>query len=79
MPADRVIIEELFLRLPGLSADEARAVAREVAERVGRGLAEALPSRALGALELKLTARAGDSRDEMVNGVASAILGALLR
>lgn len=79
MPNDRVIIEELFLRLPGLTGDEARAVARDVAERVGRGLADALPARALGALELKLTARSGATRDEMAHQAAQAILGALLR
>jgi len=76
---DRVIIEELFLRLPGLSRDAARAISREVAERVGAGLAEALPSRSLGALDLRLTVRAGASRDEMVESVADAILGALVR
>jgi hypothetical protein len=79
MPADRVVIEELFLALPGLSADEARAVAREVAERVGRGLADTLPRRALGALDIRLTVPPGASRDEMVGNVPGAINGALLR
>jgi hypothetical protein len=79
MQPDRVVIEELFLRLPGLSAVEARAVAREVAERVGNGLVAALPSRALGALDLRLTVPAGATRDEMVDTVAGAILGALAR
>lgn len=79
MPADRVIIEELVLQLPGLTAEEARAVSREVAERVGRGLAEAMPMRSLGALEIKLNARPGATRDEMVGGVANAIVQSLLR
>ena len=79
MPADRVIIEELFLRLPGLTREEARAVSRDVAERVGSGLAAALPPRSLGALELRLSVRAGASREEMVEAVAQAILGALAR
>ena len=79
MPADRVIIEELFLRLPGLTPDEARAVAREIAGRVGKGLARALPPRSLGALDLKLTVRAGASREEMVQTVAQAIVAALAR
>ena len=79
MPADRVIIEELFLRLPELNADEARALSREVADRVGRGLAVALPPRALGALDLKLTVRPGATRDEMVDGVAQVLLEALAR
>jgi hypothetical protein len=79
VPADRVIIEELFLRFPGLTRDEARAISREVAERVGNGLAEALPPRSLGALDLRITVRAGARRDEMVDSVACAILGALSR
>lgn len=79
MPADRVIIEELFLRLPGLSREAAREISREIAERVGAGLAEALPPRSLGALDLRLTVRPGARRDELVDTVARAILGALAR
>ena len=77
MPADQVIIEELFLRLPGLSAPAARAVSAEVAQRVGHGLEQALPSRSLGALDIKLTARPGASRDELVDMIADAIIRAL--
>ena len=79
MPADRVIIEELFLRLPALSRDAARDLSRAVAERLGNGLAAALPPRSLGALDLKLTVREGASRDEMVETVVQAILEALAR
>lgn len=79
MPADRVVIEELFIRLPGLTAEAARAISRDVADRVGRGLAEALPPRSLGALDLKLTVRPGASRDEIVEQVSRSILGALAR
>ncbi len=79
MSPDRVIIEELFMRMPGLSPDAARAISREVAERVGRGLVRALPARSLGALDIKLTVRAGASRDEIIDNVATAILGALAR
>lgn len=79
MPADRVIIEELFLQLPGLTADEARAVSRDVTDRLGRGLEIALPSRSLGALDVKLEVRAGASREEIVDSVVRGILGALAR
>lgn len=79
MQPDRIVIEELFLRLPGLTPVEARAVAGEVAERVGNGLVAALPPRALGALDLRLTLQAGASREQMVELVARAILGALAR
>lgn len=79
MPADRVIIEELFLRLPGLSAPAARTISAEVAQRIGRGLEEAMPSRSLGALEITVTARPGASRDELVDLVTQAVINALVR
>lgn len=79
MATDRVIIEELFLRLPGLSVAAAREVSAEVAQRVGDGLAEALPARSLGVLDIKLTARPGASRDELVDLVATAVLEAVFR
>jgi hypothetical protein len=79
MPADRVIIEELFLKLPGVSDQEARAISGEVARRIGRGLEDAVPLRDLGALEIRLTARQGASRDELVDSVARAVITALAR
>lgn len=79
MAADRVIIEELFLQLPGLSAEAARAISAEVADRVGAGLAAALPKRSLAVLDLRLEVRPGAGRHEMVDTVAGAILKALLR
>ena len=79
MPSDRVVIEELFIRLPGITREAARAISRDVAERVGRGLADAMPPRSLGALDLRLTVRPGASRDEIVDQVSRSILGALAR
>lgn len=79
MPADRVIIEELFLQLPGLSTEAARAISAEVAVRVGAGLAAALPKRSLAALDLRLEIRPGAGLHEMVDAVTGAILEALLR
>lgn len=79
MSVDRVVIEELFLELPGVSVDAARAIAADVADRVGSGLSAALPMRSLGALDLRLTMRPGAGRDEMVDTVSQAIVEALLR
>lgn len=79
MPADRVIIEELVLRLPGLSAQAARAISTAVAQRLGHGLEQAMPSESLGALDITVTVRAGASRDEMVDTVAQAVIQALTR
>ena len=79
MPADRVVIEELFLRLPGLSEAAARAISMAVAQRLGQGLAQALPSESLGALDVTVTVRAGATRDEMADAVAQAVIRALIR
>jgi hypothetical protein len=79
MAADRVIIEELVLQLPGLSADAARAVSAEVGQRVGAGLAGALPERSVGALQLRLHVRPGADQQELAAAVSRAILEAVLR
>lgn len=78
MPTDRVVIEEILLRLPGVSAQVARSVSAEVAQRLGQGLTEALPARSVGALEVRVTVRPGASRDEMVAAVAHAIIAGLV-
>ncbi|MBZ4420169.1 hypothetical protein [Myxococcus sp. RHSTA-1-4] len=74
MADERVVIEELVLRVPGLGADEARLLAADVAERVGRGLASAPPSRSLGALELKVSVPRGMDRARLAEHLAGAIL-----
>ena len=79
MAADRIIIEELSLQMPGLSTESARAIAAEVAERVGAGVAAAMPKRSLGALELRLELRQGAGTQELVDVVARRILEALLK
>jgi hypothetical protein len=79
VPADRVIIEELFIRLPWISRDDAHGLSHEIAERLGRGLAEAMPPRSLGALDIRIEIRDGASRDEVADTLAKAILGALSR
>jgi hypothetical protein len=79
VPADRVIIEELFIRLPWISRDDAHGLSRDIAEHLGRGLAEAMPPRSLGALDVRIEVREGASRDEVAATVAKAILGALSR
>jgi hypothetical protein len=79
MTNDRVVIEELFLRLPGVSAEAARAISAEVAGRIGAGLAAAMPKRSLGALDLQLRLPPNATRSEIVETVARSILEALLR
>jgi hypothetical protein len=74
MPGETVRIDELHLRVPGLSADEARRLGEEVARRV----ADALPVEGrvehLGALDLRLTVAYGTPRDRLAAEIARVIL-----
>jgi hypothetical protein len=76
---DRVAIDELVLRIPGLRAEDARKVAADVARRVGRGLTEALPPRALGRLDVRLEIADGTPAERIAEQIADAILRGLLR
>jgi hypothetical protein len=76
---DRIVVEELLIRLPGVSEQVAREVSREVALRIGAGLREAMPTASLGAVEVRVAARSGATRDELVVAVATAVLQAVLR
>jgi len=76
---ERVTIDELVLRVPGLSADDARRVAADVARRVGHGLAAALPAASLGALELRVEVPAGTPPELLAERLAHAILKGLVR
>ncbi|WP_433796250.1 hypothetical protein [Actinoplanes sp. CA-252034] len=78
MAHDRVIIEELFLRLPAISAEVAREVSLAVAARIGHGLSTALPARSLGAVDIVIEARPGASREELIESVATAVLRAVI-
>ncbi len=74
MPGETVRIDELHLRVPGLSAEEARRLGEEVAWR----MADALPVEGrvehLGALDLRLTVPSGTPRDRLAEEIARAIL-----
>jgi hypothetical protein len=74
MPNETVHIDELYLRVPGLSMDEARRLSEEVTRRV----ADALPGHGraghLGALDLRVTIPHGTPRDRLALVVAEKIL-----
>jgi hypothetical protein len=73
-----VHIDELVLRIPGLSAAEARTLGERVAERVGEQLAAIGGSRNLHALDLRLTMPAGRQRtDAIIDHIADAIVARL--
>jgi hypothetical protein len=74
MVDETVRIEEMRLRVPGLSADEVHGLGEEVARRVVDGLPGGHGSRRLGALSLRVTVPEGTSRDRMASLIAEAIL-----
>jgi hypothetical protein len=76
---DRAAIDELVLRLPGLAAEDARSVAAVVARKLGQGLAEALPARSLGALDLRVQVAQGTPPERLAEIVAHAIVEGLGR
>lgn len=70
-------IDELVLRVPGLSPDEARRLGRDVTERVFARL-EAAPMH-LGRLDLRLTLPPGLPLEDLADRVANAIVEQLAR
>ena len=76
---DGVAIHELVLRVPALAADEVRRLAVEVAQRVGEGLGEALPSRSLGVIELRVQVPEGTPPERLAERLAHHILKGLAR
>lgn len=73
--ADGIVkIEEMRLRVPGISADEARGLGEEVARRIADGLPVVNGTRQLGALRLRVTVPEGTSRDQMASLIAETIL-----
>ena len=72
----RVEIGDLRIRVPGLSAQEARGFAGDIARRLSQAL-RAAPPRQLGQLHLRVTVPQGASRETLKSAVARAIVEAL--
>jgi hypothetical protein len=77
MAAEKIRIDELHLRVPGLSREEARQLGEEVALRLATDLRGSARSQHLGSLELRTTVAQGASRDELTRQIADAIRRAL--
>jgi len=78
MADETLKIEELHLRVPGLSTEEGRSLGEEVARHVGDGLSSQIRLRHLGALDLHLTVPPGTPRTQMASVIAEAILKGLV-
>lgn len=77
MAAEILSIQALRLRVPGLSAGEARRLGEEVAQRIATGLPAQISRQQLGALDLRVLLPAGTPRDRLALLIAEAILGRL--
>jgi hypothetical protein len=72
-----VRINELRIRVPGMSAEEGRMLGDQIMRIVTDCLPKKPGNRELAALDLKVQIRPGTSRNEMVQIVANKIRGAL--
>jgi hypothetical protein len=72
-----VRINELRLRVPGLSAEEGRALGNEVVKFLSEALGEGIRYREVAALELKVNIPAGTPHSDLARIVSQHILGAL--
>jgi hypothetical protein len=70
-------IDELILRAPGLTVEEARWMGEEVARRVADGLPSSGRVEPLGTLSMRLTIPQGLSRERLAERIAQAILEGL--
>ncbi len=74
MPSDEIRIDQLRLRVPGLTAQEAHKLGEEVARRV----ADALPSYGrvehLASLDLRIFVPSGTPKDRLAERIAHEIL-----
>jgi hypothetical protein len=71
-------IDELVLRVPGLSEEEGRGLGEEVVRRVVDGLPAQQRDRRLGALDLSVSVPVGTSRSRMATLIAEAIVKGLV-
>jgi hypothetical protein len=74
MPAETVRIDDFQLRVPGLSAEEARQLGQEVARRVAEELSVQGRMEHLGALELRLSIAREMPRDRLAEKIARTIV-----
>jgi len=74
MEAEVIRIDELRLRVPGLSEDEARKLAVEVTRRIAERILEAGKEFSLGRLDLRISVPQGIGRDRLAKEISEEIL-----
>ena len=71
------MIEELHLRVPGISAEEAQQLGQRVALLLAERLPHSAHSQHLGALDLRTTIAEGTPRERLAEIIASEITKSL--
>ena len=74
MNAETVRIDELSLRVPGISTEEARRLGEDVARRIASALPPDGRTEHLGALDLRVSIPHGMPRDQLAIAIARGIL-----
>lgn len=70
-----VEIQELLLGIPGLSAEDARRLGEEVAQRIADKLPVGVGSRYIESIGLQFSLPSGVSRKRLVDVISARILG----
>ncbi|MBN1875042.1 MAG: hypothetical protein JXA33_12490 [Anaerolineae bacterium] len=78
MENEQVRIDRMRLRVPGLDAECADSLGREVVQHVANGLPAEMRPRRLGALDVRVTIPVGTPRDRLAMVIAEAILRGLV-
>jgi hypothetical protein len=78
----RVTIDEIVLRVPNLSPDDARRLGHEVAARLSEALGRLLDDNPasidLGGLDLRMTVKDATRREELARAITDRIVASLL-
>ena len=74
MARNAVQIENLHLRIPGISREEGRGMGEEVAERISQSLPGDGKRQRLGALTMRVKLPVGTPRDQIAKLIALSIL-----
>jgi len=69
-----VEIQELLLRIPSLSAEDARRLGEEVARQIADKIPAGVGSRYIENIDLRLSLPSGTSRKKMVDIISTRIL-----
>lgn len=77
MAHERARVDELHIRVPGLTAEEGSRFGAEVARRVADGLSPGGGRKVVSELDIRVTVPAGTDRTRLAEAVARRILESL--